>query len=117
MLLPSTRGTGSGGVAAALLDGARREAPDQLLLEDEEQDHQRDEGDDGAGQGDGDLETWVPSSCFRPICTVSSGDVPPVATSGHRYWFQAARKENTASAASEGRASGTATRVMNRRWP
>src|ERR1019366_8784690 len=26
----------------------------------------------------------VPTSCLSPICTVSSGEVPPVATRGHR---------------------------------
>ncbi len=65
----------------------------------------------------GICETWVPRSCFSPICTVSSGVDPPVDTSGHRYWFHAPRNENTANAANEGRASGTATLVMKRRCP
>src|SRR5271166_592945 len=58
-----------------------------------------------------------PTSCFSPICTVSSGVVPPVDTRGQRYWFQAARNANTPRAAMEGRAIGTATRVIKRQCP
>ena len=49
-----------------------------------------------AGEGHVDVLDLGARSCFSPICTVRMALLSPVTTSGQRYWFQAARKENTA---------------------
>ncbi len=50
----------------------------------------------------GICDTWVPMSCLSPICTVLSGVVPPVETSGHRYWFQAPEEGEDAQGGQRG---------------
>ena len=93
-------------VTKVLFHGPRCQAPHQLLLEHDQQDEQRDDGDDGAGQGHVDLVGWVLMSCFRPIWTVRTELSLPVTSRGHRYWFHADRKLKAPRAASAGRASG-----------
>ena len=103
-------GSGRTSRTGSAFHGAGGQAADQLLLEEEQQDHERERRDDDPGERDVDLvdaRSRAAASGRSAPCGTSSSFVT---SSGQRYWFHAPRNAKTLSAATAGRASGTATR-------